>query len=163
MPLFGDRPLTEDNWVDNAEMADRLPFPLLKTLYSLWADKKAALGHIPSWGDFSPSEISEIIPSLAVFQHDDDNGRLRIRFIGTRFVDVSGRDNTGLFVDELPHSDNIIERARSVMEGGRPRFFSGRRMTWADREHKIYCTLCVPLQNKDTQKVDHLAYVAEFS
>ena len=137
----------------------------LKRFYSLWHDKLEELGVLPARADFDPIEIPvEILPYLTLFDviRSDQRIRFQIRLVGTGIVAETGQDTTGLYLDELPNTESIIERAAWIVENRKPVYVSGLPINWTSMDFKTYSALGAPLA-ADGKTVDKIFYQMAFS
>ncbi|WP_282610385.1 PAS domain-containing protein [Pelagibius sp. Alg239-R121] len=137
----------------------------LRCFYTLWLDKHGPNGALPARADFDPIEIpANILPYLTIFDviRSDDGLRFHIRLAGTGVVDEIGRDTTGLFLDNLPNTESIIERAEWIVENRKPVYVTDLPISWTSVDFKTYDALGVPLAS-DGKTVDKVFYQMSFS
>lgn len=61
--------------------------------------RAACGGRIPHRDAFRPTELVPILPSLAVVEVLQDGTAFRYRLVGSRIVQIAGRNATGLMLD----------------------------------------------------------------
>ena len=138
---------------------DQLSETHMKEVYDLWSLKRHRFGYFPSWHDFSISEIAENMPHLSVVDYVEQEDRFRVRFSGSEYDDLVGRDVTGTYFDEMPDGQNVEERARRVKNDGRPIVMEGLPLTWASQDGRRYKAFSLPLQTNPSGPVDQLLYM----
>lgn len=137
----------------------------LRCFYGLWHQKMERLGHLPARADFDPLEIpTEILPYLTLFDviPNDRTARFHIRLVGTGIVAETGQDTTGSFLDEMPNTGAIIERAAWIVANRKPVYVDKQPINWTSMDFKTYSALGVPLAS-DGQTVDKIFYQMSFS
>lgn len=137
----------------------------LKHLYGLWSSKVSSDGNLPSRSDFDPAEIlASFLPYITLFDviRNDEKLRFRIRLVGTGIVEETGRDTTGKFLDELPNTTQIIERAEWMVANRQPIYVQDQPLNWTSMDFKNYSALGVPLAS-DGVNVDKIFYQMAFS
>ncbi len=142
---------------------DALSAPL-KSLYQLWRSKITPEGRLPARSDFDPSEFSTaFLPYLTLFEvlRSQDEMRFKIRLVGTGIVQETGRDTTGQYLDKMPNTSEIVERAKWLVKTGKPIYVENQPLTWTSRDFKTYSALGVPLAS-DGETVDKIFYQMVF-
>jgi hypothetical protein len=76
----------------------------LRELYAYWEHKRGAR-FAPSRADIRPEEIRCLLPHLLLLDLVGEPTRFRYRLVGTGVTALYGREVTGIFVDEVDHSD----------------------------------------------------------
>lgn len=80
--------------------------PVLLALLNYW-DRKREGREVADRRDIDPTDMPPaLLPHLALIELFDD-GRLKLRLVGTELVRQHGRDNTGKFVDEYLKGDYL--------------------------------------------------------
>lgn len=82
-------------------------------------------GHLPARSDFPPESLTPWMGHIQIVERVSEGGRVRhrVRLSGTRIVYYEGRDNTGLFLDDLipaEQHDEIVEPYRRCTETRAP-------------------------------------------
>jgi hypothetical protein len=82
-------------------------------------------GHLPARADFPPESLTHWMGHIQIVERvsEGDNVRHRVRLVGTRIVYYEGRDNTGLFLDDvipMDQRDEILEPYRRCAETRAP-------------------------------------------
>jgi len=73
--------------------------PILIAVYRYWDGKRNGR-RMPDRQDFDPTELpAMVLPHLSLIEITEE-GRLKLRLVGTEIVRQHGRDNTGRFADE---------------------------------------------------------------
>ncbi len=145
--------------------SDELLSEPLRCFYSFWLQKMESLGHLPARAHFDPIEIpTEILPYLTLFDviQSDRGIRFHIRLVGTGIVAETGQDTTGSFLDEMPNTDAISERAIWIVTNKKPVYVDNQPINWTSMDFKSYSALGVPLATDGTN-VDKIFYQMAFS
>jgi hypothetical protein len=82
-------------------------------------------GHLPARADFPPESLTRWMGHIQIVERVSEGGnvRHRVRLVGTRIVYYEGRDNTGLFLDDvipMDQRDEILEPYRRCAETRAP-------------------------------------------
>jgi PAS domain len=133
----------------------------LRQLYTYWRSK-AANGRLPSRADIDPIEIPQILPY--VFLVDVEHGPLRFRFrlVGTQICTWSGRDVTGMYVDDPaygPRGPEVIRQYAEVVARGMA-FYIEQPAPRPERDYIFYDRIVLPLA-RDGRTVDMLLCAAD--
>jgi len=121
-----------------------LPEGCTRRLWAWWA-AAARQGRPPRREDFDPVEFPRILGNITIFDVERDPWRFRVRLVGTRIVEETDRDTTGVYLDELENAGPIALRARWVAENRRPYYLPQAPVVWTSRDFKHYATLALPL------------------
>jgi len=93
-------------------------------LLHLWQRLRTAVdGRLPHRDSFRPTDVVPILPSLAVVEVLRDGTAFRYRLVGSRIVQIAGRNATGLMLDgDLYGAElsRMISPYRSVVEARAP-------------------------------------------
>lgn len=84
--------------------------PALQELYAYW-ESKCAGRTMPSRNDIDPIDIPRLLPNLILFDVEPGTLRLKARLVGTRVVQMYGRDYTGEYLDEI----DFGERSAAIL------------------------------------------------
>lgn len=137
-----------------------LPDPKLQSLHAIWL-AKCAPDKLPGRADFDPVELPpELLPWITIF--DVEGERLRVRLVGTGIVEALGMDATGRYVDELPNTHALHNRARWAVVNAKPFFITDLSIAWDQDRYGRYSVFCAPLATDGT-KVDKLLYLMSFN
>lgn len=82
--------LTEPIWIGQRG-------PLLQSLFQYWRGKSRD-GRLPRRSDIDPTEIPRLLSRMTIVEVVDDARRYIYRLVGTKEVEMRGRDPTGLSV-----------------------------------------------------------------
>ncbi len=131
----------------------------LAALYQFWVDKKASLGKLPCRADFSPLELTRLLPHIALVDVDYATGtpEFTFRLCGTQIAEDSGVDLTGKTWSHFPNSEEVIRRAVQLTENLKPYYASNIQAKWAPKNFHHYSVLALPL-SKDGDTVDMILY-----
>lgn len=135
----------------------------LAALYQFWVEKKSSLGKIPSRADFSPQELTRLLPHIALVDVDHDSSipEFTFRLCGTQIAEDSGVDLTGKTWSHFPNSSEVIKRAIKLTEDMQPYYATNIQAKWAPKNFHHYSVLALPL-SKDGQQVDMILYGVMF-
>jgi len=93
-------------------------------LLHLWQRLRTAVGgRLPHREAFRPADLVSILPSLAVVEVLRDGAAFRYRLVGSRIVQIAGRNATGLMLDgDLYGAElsRMISPYRSVVQARAP-------------------------------------------
>ncbi|MFC4347527.1 PAS domain-containing protein [Kordiimonas lipolytica] len=142
---------------DNAEAIIRQSE--LAALYQFWIDKKSSLGKLPCRGDFSPLELTRLLPHIALVDVDTKghSPEFTFRLCGTQIAEDSGVDLTGKTWSQFPNSDDVIKRAVTLTHNLQPYYATNIQAKWAPKNFHHYSVLALPL-SKDGDTVDMILY-----
>jgi PAS domain len=139
--------------------------PRLQRLHDYWKRVHPASG-LPGRQHVDPLAIPDLLPNLWLLDVERDPFRLRYRLVGTRITELSGRELTGLFLDEAhPHATEIpdfFRRFRAVVETGQPSWRRGVPTLYL--HHKDFTTIeraALPLA-RDGVSVDMILAMTVF-
>lgn len=95
-----------------------------EALRARWQDY-CLTGRLPSRNDFPPESLVPWIGHIQLVEavRDGEALRFRVRLVGTRIVYYEGRDNTGLFLDEvIPAEDReaVLAPYRNCLDSRQP-------------------------------------------
>jgi hypothetical protein len=138
-----------------------LPDESARQLWRWWsaADKHAVP---PRRQDFDPVDVPRTLGNITIFDVEPDPWRFRVRIVGTRIVEETGRDTTGVYLDELENAESIILRARWAAENSRPYLMPKAPVAWTSKRFKYYSALALPLVD-DTGRTSMILYYMCFS
>ncbi len=103
----------------------------LRELYAYWRSK-AENRKIPARADIDPSEIPGLLPYLCLIDVIGNPAAFRYRLVGTKVVDLRGKDVTGRWVDNDLYPKNLRDVAAmmsSALEARAP--VVGHNRFWA--------------------------------
>ncbi|SMF33101.1 PAS domain-containing protein [Tistlia consotensis] len=72
-------------------------------------------GLLPARRDVEPTDIKALLPNILLMDIEQDPLRVRYRLVGTAIAELSRRDITGLYLDEIRFDE---PRERSIFEAG---------------------------------------------
>ena len=166
---WGEKPDTAfalgTNALDESEdLENRLSF-----MFSLWKDKRCGK-HFPERCELDPTEFHRLWPITFLLERlGDVTADWRVRFAGSAYGAVYGREVTGAKVSEIISEElapQVIADFRRYMDTAIPIVNSGET-TWPDRGNVYrYQRLLLPFGNACDQsnegQVTHLLGVAAF-
>jgi hypothetical protein len=135
-------------------MVDRIPAGLtscrLSALHGYWQAKRGRRD-LPLRSDIDPVDIPELLPTLILLDVLSEAGqtapRFRFRLVGTRMVEMFGRDPTGQILegaDAKLEPETLFEPLARVAGSGVPVLSSGV-IAWANGAHATMEWLFLPL------------------
>jgi hypothetical protein len=138
-----------------------LPDDCARQLWRWWsaADKHAVP---PRREDFDPVGVPRALASITIFDVEPDPWRFRVRIVGTRIVEETGRDTTGVYLDQLENSESIAVRARWAAENCQPYLMPKAPVAWTPKRFKHYSALALPLVD-DSGRTCMILYYMSFS
>jgi len=125
--------------------------PLHVELYTYWLKKKGDR-IMPARSDINPVDLPNLLPYVMLLDVEKSPLRFRIRLAGSEIVNIGGMKLTGSWVDEGPHTENIIQRSTWIVENKRP-YYTIDVVAWASKDYKNYTALALPLSS-DGKNVD---------
>ncbi|MBU0724521.1 MAG: PAS domain-containing protein [Alphaproteobacteria bacterium] len=120
--------------------------PELLRLHEYWRGR-CAQADVPDRGDIDPVDMAFCLPHLAVIELEPDPFRPRYRLVGSRLVDLFGRELTGCYVDEVYRGSvrkEALAAYRQTAEGRQP-LYSRRTLHGLFRSYS-YDRLMLPLR-----------------
>ncbi|MDH3230852.1 MAG: PAS domain-containing protein [Alphaproteobacteria bacterium] len=140
---------------------DEIPVGDIKDVYAYWLGRRAG-SRVPLRRDMDPVEFKpDWLPNL--FMYRVENGRFRCILVGTRIVEVFGRDETGMFLDEIlppkhaPSRQRLFERA---VRDRLPVYYVGPALTSNPRYPRV-SRLLLPVSS-DGVAADHVFGIVKF-
>lgn len=124
---------------------------------------KAPPGRLPGRQHIIPSEITDLLPFLAMYdviREANGNLRFRARLVGTHAVELFGEDPTGKFLDEFvvpERVEQVVKRYGQVVLTKEPAYHAGK-LVRGGRDHVRYHRAAFPLA-RDGEVVDMLVVV----
>jgi len=141
---------------------DELPAGGIRDVYVYWLGKRRN-GRLPLRRDINPVELNpEWLPNLFMYRVED--GRFRCILVGTRIVQVRGRDETGTFLDEILPREHAASRQRLFERAARDRvpvFYSGPSLG-PSQEYSRVSRLLLPVSS-DGVASDHIFGIVTYA
>jgi len=78
-----------------------------REFHAYWQSLARQRGGIPLREDFNPGDIPRLLPQLFIVEKIKDTGRFFFRLSGTGIREIMGFENTGHFLDELLHGEDL--------------------------------------------------------
>ena len=138
-----------------------LPDECARQLWHWWHASNEH-GVPPRRQDFDPTKVPHALSGITIFDVERDPWRFRVRIVGTRIVEETGRDTTGVYLDQLENTELIIARARWAAENRRPYFVPLSPVTWTSLNFRNYSTVALPLVD-DAGRTCMILYYMSFS
>jgi len=140
---------------------DEIPAGEIKAVYAYWLSKRAN-GRVPLKRDIDPTEFKPSwLPNL--FMYRVENGRFRCILVGTRIVQVFGRDETGMFLHEMLPPKHAASRQRLFERAVRDRlpiYYFGPALNPNPRYPRV-SRLLLPVSS-DGVSADHIFGIVKF-
>jgi hypothetical protein len=122
-----------------------------RDFHAYWQRLAQRRGGVPFRTDLDPSDIPGLLPNLFIVERIKSTGRYFFRLSGTGIRDVMGFENTGHFLDELLHGEDLSAVSAmfaQVMDQGLCiRSIEG--LTYSDRSYLRVEILRLPLLTGD--------------
>lgn len=125
---------------------ETIPWKEGKFLFALW-QKKRIDGKLPARSDFSPLEMTSILPHLTLLDIDNDLKNTKVRLVGTYITSMMNCDVTGQTIGEIPTSEPVIERLTWLLKHKKPYMQCGVIAKWSKVDFRDYNILVLPLAN----------------
>lgn len=140
---------------------DEIPAGGIRDVYAYWLGKRRN-GRLPLKQDIDPIEFSpDWLPDM--FMYRWEGGRFRCILVGTRIVQVRGRDETGMFLDDILPRDHAASRQRLFERAVRDRvpvYYSGPSLG-PSREYPRVSRLLLPVSS-DGVASDHVFGIVRY-
>jgi hypothetical protein len=133
----------------DVELIDRPEVRLIDDLVAYWERKRAGRTG-PRRADIDPAEIKIHLPYVFMLDVLDGGADFRFRLIGTRIVDVLGRNSTGrrvseLFSDEPGAPGQLQALFKLVVDRNAPVFARGRIFWAPEARYRRFAGAGLPL------------------
>lgn len=133
----------------------------IRDVYRYWLNKRAG-GRIPLKVSIDPVEFAPgWLPNLFMYRLEGE--RFRCILVGTEIVRVFGRDETGMFLDEIVPPAHAASRQRLFERAARDRipvYYAGPALL-PKRQRRRVSRLLLPLSSDGTT-ADHIFGIAKF-
>lgn len=133
----------------------------IKDVYAYWLGKRAG-GRVPMKQSLDPVEFgSGWLPNM--FMYRVEGRRFRCILVGTKIVQIFGRDETGMFLDEILPREHAPSRRRLFERTVRDRlpvYYAGPALL-PTRENRRVSRLLLPVSS-DGVSADHIFGIAKF-
>jgi len=143
-------------WADSTPGLDW--HPNVQAMFRYWRSIHPG-ARLPGRQHFSPADIKRLLPGVWLLDIQAAPFRLRYRLVGTRIVQMIGKDPTGLWLDEahaeVAERPSYFERYRVVADTALPSWRRGRPTLWINEDFATIENLVMPL-SADGDKVDML-------
>ena len=129
-----------------------LPTEDFRWLMTFWNDLRGSRD-MPARSDFTPAQLVPYLPRIMLTDVEHDPLRFRARLVGTGIVADSGIDLTGRYYEDLPGSEDVVERKTWVVANRRPYFAHDMPLVWVSNNFNTYSVLVMPL-SEDGDSID---------
>lgn len=147
-----------------ADQFDRERFPDLARFQQIWEGYRGNRP-MPGWNDFDFMDFPmEFIPRMFIVDVDRVANEFRYRFIGTKVVEMEGRDYTGRTVDDLEFGGgeaSFKKQFEALVVDPKPTFFVIKAISQANVHRTLYAGLRLPLSS-DGVTVDKILCMAHY-
>lgn len=143
--MMGVQPLPRDD-------AEGIFFsPVSRTFYGYWQSLAQRRGGIPQRDDFNPADVPALLPHIFIVEKIRETGRFFFRLSGTGIRDIMGFENTGHFLDELLHGDDLdtVSAMFDQVLGQGVCIRSIEGLTYSDRSYLRVEIVRLPLRKSD--------------
>ena len=131
-----------------------------KYLYDVWNNKRGDR-LAPQRKDLSPYDMKSCLPLIAIHNVEYTPLRMQVRLIGTHVVEATGMEATGKYMDELPNTESVIDRAKWIIVNCEPMACIGLPLLWSPFDYKHYDVLSMPLID-DNSDVAMILYLSRY-
>ena len=122
--------------------------PKIKALLDYWRSLFPAAGRLPGRQHLDPLDIPQLLPDIWMVDVRPEPLRFRFRLVGTEIVKLTGRDATGLWLDQVYPGYEHTEAYRCHRHcalSGRPAYRKGGVMSNPNRRFVEAERLYLPL------------------
>ena len=108
---------------------EHLESATIRELFTYWKSK-CSNGNIPRRRDIDPLDLTGVLPNVIMLDFEQNPFRARFRLVGTRVVEVTGFEFTGMYLDEIAMpdvEDSFQDCYQTASETMKPVF---TRITW---------------------------------
>ena len=132
--------------------------PRFRAFFDYWVSRVPAPGVLPGRQHIDPLDIPlQLLPGIVLIDivPGPQRRRYRFRLIGTAFVDATGADHTGRFVDEVVlhvKHETLAEIFGTMIRTHQPHYWEAP-VTMQQRDYMALQRLAVPLA-RDGANVD---------
>jgi hypothetical protein len=141
---------------------DELPEGNIRDVFVYWLGKRDGRS-APLRGDLNPVEFDPSwLPNLFMYRLES-NGRFRCILIGTEMVQIYGRDETGMYLDEIVPPKHAASRKRlfeRTVQDRLPIFYTGPALIPSGDSRRVE-RLLLPASS-DGVVCDHIFGIANF-
>lgn len=131
-----------------------------RELYQWW-DNARGSKEFPSRSDFNPLKFQKILPTIMLMDVDEDPLTFHMRLVGTEVCTIMDQDPTGKPITFLRGGDALHDRFTQLIEKRKPYFALDVPLIWANKDHRFYNVLMLPLSS-DGEKIDKLLTHLDF-
>ncbi|MEX0298456.1 MAG: PAS domain-containing protein [Kordiimonas sp.] len=134
---------TPNSLATNFELQD-IRWPGGRELYEWW-DSTRVDKPFPARRDFSPFELTSLLPAIQLIDVGDEERHYSVRLIGTAITEMLGFDPTGKPLDELPGTATVRKAYDWVVDNQKPIMRLNMPIKWADKDFMTFSALVLPL------------------
>ena len=140
--------------------ADDLGHPQMRAMHAYWQVRRGD-ARAPHMRTIDPLALPRsALAYLSVIEVEAGTGRFRNRLFGTAAAKATGEDQTGCFIDEMPGTEEQLERFRWCVQNCRP-YLARDRLSWSPKRYNYYDVLALPFLDDDG-RVARLIFVFHF-
>lgn len=135
--------------------------PEAEEFYIYWKSRSRD-GALPLWKDFNLVDVPKLVPNLILIEAGENPTVFRIKMVGTKLIQVGGRDGTGLDMGQYKGTERGVDRLAQVVASDCGYYLSNAPVDWSDRGYKEHSALMLPTTDENG-KVTHLVgWIGDF-
>lgn len=143
----------------NVQLAD-LSSELLRSAWQFWDEARKG-AELPPVSAINATRLPKpLMPFIVVIAVEENPQRFLLRLIGNAGIVAAGRNQTGLYTDQMPDSAAVTQRLGQCVSSRRPYYYEGK-MGYAAKVFRSYQTLGLPFADQDG-KITRLLNATEF-
>jgi len=127
---------------------DDIKWPGGEALFNWWNSARGSR-KFPAREDFSPLVMPSFLSSIILYEINGGGQKYAIKLAGSAIADLMGFDPTGVWLSDLPGTENQCGRFDWVEANKAPYICMDIPAVWANKEFKTYSTLVMPLGPSD--------------
>lgn len=108
---------------------DQITSALIRDLFGYWRSRRRD-GALPRRSDIDPTDLPGLLPNLMMVDFEQDPFRVRFRLVGTKVVEITGYEFTGLYLDDIATPDVREAFTRCYRTASHERRAVLDRITW---------------------------------
>jgi hypothetical protein len=139
---------------------DQIPFDSLKKIFKIWRDLQAEHTYVKR-KHITPKMLVDHLPYLALIDYEQDSKRFKVRLIGTRYSEAIGFEARGIYIDDLPNSEALLDRFTWLVDQEKPYYACLDEMNWAGKAYRNYAVVGCPLYD-DSAKINMILFCVTF-
>lgn len=126
---------------------EKIESALIRDLFAYWQGKRRG-GALPCRSDIEPADLRALLPNLLIVDFEQEPFRVKFRLVGTRIVELTGFEFTGLYLDEVAPPDVAAAFTACYRTASHRRQPVLERITWrSDQVISDYDICVLPLDD----------------